>query len=53
MSKKAFALRMDSEVFKAVEIWAKDEYRSVNGQIEWILHKALKEAGRMNPDHDL
>ncbi|MGA9269853.1 MAG: Arc family DNA binding domain-containing protein [Lutimonas sp.] len=53
MSKKAFALRMDSEIFKAVELWAKDEYRSVNGQIEYILYKALKEARRMNPEKDL
>jgi hypothetical protein len=53
MSKKAFALRMDSELFKAVEHWAKDEYRSVNGQIEWILFKALKEARRINPERDL
>ncbi len=53
MSKKAFALRVDSEVFKAVEQWAKDEYRSVNGQIEWILFKALREARRINPEKDL
>lgn len=53
MSKKAFALRMDAEVFKAVELWAKDEYRSVNGQIEWIVFKALKEARRMNPEKGL
>lgn len=31
---------------KAIEKWAADEFRSVNGQIEWILHRALKEAGR-------
>ncbi len=53
MSKKAFALRVDAELFKAVENWAKDEYRSVNGQIEWILFKALKESGRISPDQDL
>ena len=53
MSKKAFALRVDSEVFKAVEQWAKDEYRSVNGQIEWILFKALRDARRINPEKDL
>ena len=53
MSKKAFALRVDSEVFKAVEHWAKDEYRSVNGQIEWILFKALREARRIDPEKDL
>lgn len=32
---------------KAIEKWAADEFRSVNGQIEWILHRALKEAGRV------
>jgi hypothetical protein len=45
--KKPFALRMDAATMKAVEKWAADEFRSVNGQIEWILHKALKEVGRL------
>ena len=45
--KKSFALRVDAEMMKAIEKWAADEFRSVNGQIEWILHNALKEAGRM------
>ena len=45
-SKKAFALRIDPELMKAVEKWAADEFRSANGQIEWIINKALKEAGR-------
>ncbi|MBE0640999.1 MAG: Arc family DNA-binding protein [Bacteroidales bacterium] len=44
--KKPFALRMDPEVMEALEKWAADEFRSVNGQIEWILSRALKEAGR-------
>jgi len=44
--KKPFALRMDEEMMKAVEKWAADEFRSVNGQIEWIVSKALKEARR-------
>ena len=44
--KKSFALRIDSETMKAIEKWAADEFRSVNGQIEWILSKALKEAKR-------
>ncbi|HEY1213530.1 MAG TPA: DNA-binding protein [Bryobacteraceae bacterium] len=44
--KKPFALRMDAAMMKAIEKWAADEFRSVNGQIEWILHRALKEAGR-------
>jgi hypothetical protein len=45
--KKPFALRMDAATMKAIEKWAADEFRSVNGQIEWVLHKALKEAGRL------
>lgn len=44
--KKPFALRMNAEMMAAIERWAADEFRSVNGQIEWILHKALREAGR-------
>lgn len=45
--KKPFVLRIDSETMKAIEKWAADEFRSVNGQIEWILHKSLKEAKRI------
>jgi hypothetical protein len=45
--KKAFALRIDAALMKAIEKWAADEFRSVNGQIEWILHQALKESGRL------
>ena len=46
MAKKAFPLRIDEDVLKAVEAWAADEFRSVNGQIEWILHQAVQKAGR-------
>lgn len=45
--KKSFALRIDAETMKAIEKWAADEFRSVNGQIEWVLHRALREAGRI------
>jgi hypothetical protein len=45
--KKNFVLRIDTETFKALEKWAADEFRSVNGQIEWILHQKLKESGRV------
>ena len=44
--KKAFALRMNEEMLKAIEKWASDEFRSTNGQIEWMLMKSLKEANR-------
>ncbi|MHC1690303.1 MAG: DNA-binding protein [Bacteroidales bacterium] len=45
--KKSFALRIDSESMKAIEKWAADEFRSVNGQIEWMLNKCLKDSGRL------
>jgi hypothetical protein len=44
--KKAFALRIDEDKLAAVEKWAADEFRSTNGQIEWIIDKALRAAGR-------
>ncbi|WDF56438.1 Arc family DNA-binding protein [Mucilaginibacter sp. KACC 22063] len=46
--KKSFALRIDAETMAAIEKWANDEFRSVNGQIEWVLHNALKKAGRLD-----
>ena len=45
-SKKTFVLRVDESVYTALEAWAADEFRSVNGQIEYIIDKALKSAGR-------
>ncbi len=45
--KKTFALRIDSEVHDAIEKWAADDFRSANGQIEWLLNEALKKAKRM------
>jgi len=45
-AKKTFVLRIDEEVYKALEKWAADEFRSVNGQIEFIIDTALKKAGR-------
>ena len=47
MPKKSFALRIDVELLNAVEKWAADEFRSTNGQLEWIITKGLKEAGRL------
>jgi len=44
--KKAFALRVNEDILKAIEKWASDEVRSTNGQIEWMLMKSLKEAKR-------
>jgi hypothetical protein len=45
--KKPFVLRLDPELLKAVEKWATDEFRSTNGQLEWIITKVLKEQGRL------
>ena len=45
--RKSFVLRIDPELFRQVEKWADDEFRSVNGQLEWIIYKSLKEARRL------
>ncbi len=47
--KKAFVIRVDPIKLEAVEKWAADEFRSTNGQIEWILDQALKNGGRYRP----
>lgn len=46
-AKKPFALRLDEKMMKAVEKWGADEFRSTNGQLEWIIQEALKKAGRL------
>lgn len=43
---KTFLLRVDTETMEAIEKWAADEFRSVNGQLQWILAEALKKSGR-------
>jgi hypothetical protein len=45
-AKKNFVLRIDEEVYKALEKWAADDFRSVNGQIEYLLHQSLVQAKR-------
>jgi hypothetical protein len=45
--KKPFVLRIDPGKLKALEKWAADEFRSTNGQIEYILDQALRKSGRM------
>jgi len=52
MAKKKFVLRLEEEKMKAVEKWAADEFRSTNGQLEWIITKALKDAGRWGKKRD-
>ncbi len=45
--KKPFVLRIDTELLKAVEKWAADEFRSTNGQLEYIINSALRKEGRV------
>jgi len=44
--RKAFLLRVDPKLLRALQRWADDELRSVNGQLEFLLRRALREAGR-------
>ena len=44
--RKSYPLRLDPEVYEAVRVWADDEMRSVNAQIEFLLARALRSAGR-------
>jgi len=46
IKKKSFVLRIDPDVYDAIEKWAAQEFRSANGQIEWIITKALRDARR-------
>ena len=50
--RKAFSLRVDRKVLEAVQRWANDDLRSLNGQIEFLLRRALQQAGRQK-DVDL
>ncbi|MGE5359026.1 MAG: Arc family DNA binding domain-containing protein [Bacteroidales bacterium] len=45
--RKAFLLRVDPALLEALQVWANDDLRSLNGQIEFLLRKALGEAGRL------
>ncbi len=44
---KSFVLRVDSETMTAIEKWAADEFRSTNGQLQWIISEALRKSGRL------
>ena len=48
--RKSFLLRIDPEVLDAVQRWANDDLRSLNGQIEFLLRKVLKQEGRLAAD---
>ena len=43
---RSFVLRIDAETMDAIEKWAADEFRSTNGQLQWIIAEALRKAGR-------
>ena len=44
---KNFILRIDSDTMDAIEAWAADEFRSTNGQLQWIITEALRKAKRL------
>lgn len=46
-AKKSFPLRLDPMLYEALERWAADEFRSVNGHIEYLLREALRKEGRL------
>jgi len=48
--KKKFLLRVDEDIYAALEKWAADDLRSVNAQIEFLLTELLKQAGRFTPE---
>lgn len=47
--KKSFVIRIRPEMYEALESWAADEFRSVNGQIEYLLDEAIKKQKRYRP----
>ena len=44
---KNFILRIDADMMNAIEAWAADEFRSTNGQLQWIITEALRKSGRL------
>ena len=44
---KSFVLRIDPDTMAAIERWAADEFRSTNGQLQWIINEALRKSGRL------
>ncbi len=46
-ARKQYPLRIDPDVWDAIEKWSVDEMRSANGQVEWILRDALRRTGRL------
>lgn len=48
---KSFVLRLDADTMEAVEKWAADEFRSTNGQLQWIITEALRKSGRLKKEN--
>ncbi|WP_058834266.1 hypothetical protein [Luteimonas abyssi] len=51
-ARKSYPLRINAEVLAAMQRWADDELRSANAQIEYVLRDALRQAGRLQANHD-
>ncbi len=49
---KSFVLRVDAVTMNAIEAWAADEFRSTNGQLQWIINEALRKSGRLKKVKD-
>ena len=49
---KSFVLCIDAQTMAAVEKWAEDEFRSTNGQLQWIIAEALRKSGRLKKPKD-
>lgn len=52
-ARKSFALRIDEKTFNAMQRWAKDDLRSLNAQIEFVLRDALRKSGRLKAPDDV
>lgn len=50
---KSFVLRIDSDTMSAIEAWAADEFRSTNGQLQWIIAEALRKSGRLKKQRNI
>ena len=49
-ARKSFALRIDAKTYEAMQRWAKDDLRSLNAQIEFVLRESLRKAGRLKKE---
>lgn len=52
-STKSFVLRIDADTMSAIEAWAADEFRSTNGQLQWIIAEALRKSGRLKKQKNI